>query len=157
MSVEKINYIEYPTAASVSEDYAEILEREPHHRHKIVEINDVYRWEEVPNSIGIAFLKAYDYETAVDKLFELSLIDDFAKSSFLSTKDVKALTELCHKKIDLNTIVTAFFENDIDKNNEIWREMYRGIGYSLSGYWEIFYWDMNNEEAHLYEAPISVQ
>jgi hypothetical protein len=37
------------------------------------------------------------------------------------------------------------------KNSEVFRQLYRDIGYSLFGYWEIFYWDFNNSEAHKYE------
>ena len=46
--------------------------------------------------------------------------------------------------IDLNQITSDFYESDIDKNNEIWRNLYRRLGYSLYGYWEVFYWDANN-------------
>ena len=38
------------------------------------------------------------------------------------------------------------------KNSEEWRKLYRDIGYSLYGYWEIFYWDMNNEDAADYRS-----
>lgn len=43
---------------------------------------------------------------------------------------------------DLNKILNA---NDYDKNSEIVRKYYRDLGYSLHGYWEVFYWIMNNE------------
>jgi len=52
---------------------------------------------------------------------------------------------------NLNDVVMDFYEKGIDKNNEIWRDTYRKIGYSLYGYWEIFYWDVNNEEAEDYD------
>lgn len=29
------------------------------------------------------------------------------------------------------------------KTDERYRRLYRDLGYSLSGYWEIFYWEMN--------------
>ena len=47
----------------------------------------------------------------------------------------------------LNLIVRGLYENGYDKNSEVYRELYRNMGYSLSGYWEIFYWDLNNENA----------
>ena len=28
------------------------------------------------------------------------------------------------------------------------------MGYSLGGYWEVFYWEVNNELAHKYKPPI---
>ena len=36
------------------------------------------------------------------------------------------------------------------KNSEVYRKLYRDMGYSLFGYWEIFYWEVNNEEAAQY-------
>jgi hypothetical protein len=44
-----------------------------------------------------------------------------------------------------------FFKMGLTKNSEEVRKLYRDMGYSLSGYWEIFYWDMNNEDAHKYK------
>ncbi len=53
----------------------------------------------------------------------------------------------------LNDIVAGFYANGNNKNTESYRELYRKMGYSLSGYWEIFYWDMNNEIADEYKQP----
>lgn len=53
----------------------------------------------------------------------------------------------------LNFIVRGFHANGNDKNTESYRELYRKMGYSLSGYWEIFYWDFNNEDADKYNPP----
>lgn len=36
------------------------------------------------------------------------------------------------------------------KNGELYRELYRKRGYPLSGYWEIFYCELNNPDAPLY-------
>jgi len=33
-----------------------------------------------------------------------------------------------------------------DKNDPKVRELYRWIGYSIFGYWEVFYWEVNNED-----------
>jgi hypothetical protein len=38
----------------------------------------------------------------------------------------------------------------LNKNSEEVRKLYRDMGYSLSGYWEIFFWEVNNEDAPLY-------
>jgi len=41
-----------------------------------------------------------------------------------------------------------------DKNDPIIRELYKCIGYSLYGFWEIFYWDVNNEDADEYRGRL---
>jgi len=51
----------------------------------------------------------------------------------------------------LNEIIILFHALGYDKNSEIYRKMYRDMGYSLSGYWEIFYWGMNNDAASEYK------
>ena len=52
---------------------------------------------------------------------------------------------------NLNDIVAELYKRGHDKNSELYRKLYRDMGYSLSGYWEIFYWDWNNEYADSYE------
>ena len=49
--------------------------------------------------------------------------------------------------------MNELFHNGADKNDPIIRELYKCIGYSLSGFWEIFYWEVNNERANEYVAP----
>lgn len=44
---------------------------------------------------------------------------------------------------------TMFF-NGAHPNDPIVREIYRHSGYSIFGYWEVFYWEANNEEADEY-------
>ncbi len=51
---------------------------------------------------------------------------------------------------DLNEIIIALHRNGHDKNSEIYRKLYRNMGYSLSGYWEVFYWEVNNPDAQKY-------
>lgn len=51
----------------------------------------------------------------------------------------------------LNDIVCGFRAKGNGKNSEIYREFYRKMGYSLSGYWGVFYWEANNEEAGEYQ------
>ncbi|WP_339145134.1 hypothetical protein [Pseudoalteromonas galatheae] len=53
----------------------------------------------------------------------------------------------------LNDIVRGFHSNGNGKNNESYRELYRKMGYSLSGYWEVFYWEANNPDADNYHPP----
>lgn len=59
---------------------------------------------------------------------------------------VRKFTDGCN----LNNIVQGLYANGNDKNSELYRELYRRMGYSLSGYWEIFYWEVNNEDADQY-------
>jgi hypothetical protein len=53
-------------------------------------------------------------------------------------------------KINLNHLIELFYHLGIDKNNEVYRKLYRDMGYSLKGYWEIFYWEVNNPKAKNY-------
>lgn len=54
--------------------------------------------------------------------------------------------------VDLNDIVMKLYSQGYDKNSEMHRKMYRQMGYSLFGYWEIFYWHANNEDEPNYVA-----
>jgi len=54
---------------------------------------------------------------------------------------------------DLNDVVCDFISEGLTKNSEEWREFYRDMGYSLYGYWEIFYWEINNEDTDNYQPP----
>ena len=53
----------------------------------------------------------------------------------------------------ISNIIDGFHANGIDKNSEVFRELFRRGGYPLRGYWEIFYWEVNNEEAGNYSPP----
>ena len=52
----------------------------------------------------------------------------------------------------MNNVVSFMYSIGLTKNSEEYRKLYRDIGYSLYGYWEIFYWDMNNEDAADYRS-----
>lgn len=91
--------------------FAEIMTKESHHDHEIIDEGHGPRWKEDP--------------------MVCKLVDDMG---------------------GLNNIVSLFFATCITKNDEAWRKLYRDIGYSLSGYWEIFYWEMNNEDAAKYRS-----
>lgn len=58
------------------------------------------------------------------------------------------------KKMNNNKIYTLNLNNlfalGASKNDPMVRELYRKIGYSLYGYWEVFYWCVNNELADEY-------
>lgn len=57
-------------------------------------------------------------------------------------------------KLGLNDLVLFLRLMGYDKNSEFYRHMYRCMGYSLHGYWEIFYWDANNEDASAYPTQL---
>jgi hypothetical protein len=52
--------------------------------------------------------------------------------------------------ISLNDLIPLLYSLGYDKNSEVFRKLYRDLGYSLYGYWEVFYWEMNNEDASSY-------
>tara|TARA_R110000822_G_scaffold98188_2_gene222217 strand:+ start:336 stop:653 length:318 start_codon:yes stop_codon:yes gene_type:complete len=57
------------------------------------------------------------------------------------------------ENISLNDLCPLLTTLGYGKNSEVYRKLYRDMGYSLSGYWEVFYWDMNNDEADQYQPP----
>lgn len=54
------------------------------------------------------------------------------------------------RNISLNDLCPLLNSLGYDKNSEPYRQLYRNMGYSLFGYWEIFYWEVNNEGAEEY-------
>jgi hypothetical protein len=52
--------------------------------------------------------------------------------------------------LNLNDVVMKFYDKGLSKNSEEFRQLYRDLGYSLSGYWEIFYWEVNNPDFDKY-------
>jgi len=60
--------------------------------------------------------------------------------------DVRAAVD----KIGLGDIVMLFESLGYDRNSETFRKMYRGMGYSLFDYWELFHWETNNDIANEY-------
>ena len=95
-------------ASGVCGDFREMLKRERHHNHNIVEVDGILRWEEnkiVRDLVGVS------------------------------------------GKIDLNDLWELFYAMGLDRNSEFVRDIYRNMGYSLFGFWELFYWDVNNEKA----------
>jgi hypothetical protein len=47
--------------------------------------------------------------------------------------------------IDLNRFAGECASRNIQKTDERYRKLYRDMGYSLFGYWEVFFWSMNND------------
>lgn len=54
----------------------------------------------------------------------------------------------------LNEVVPLLGAMGWGKNSEQARDFYRNLGYSLSGYWEIFYWEVNNPECDDYKQYV---
>jgi len=54
-------------------------------------------------------------------------------------------------KINLNDLIPLFYYLGYDKNSEVYRQLYRDMGYTLDGYWEIFYWEVNNPQVDEYK------
>ena len=52
--------------------------------------------------------------------------------------------------ISLNDLCPLLNCLGYDKNSEVYRKLYRDMGYSLNGYWEVFYWNWNNEDVDDY-------
>ena len=46
--------------------------------------------------------------------------------------------------VDLNEFWTQWYKQGFTKNDPRVRKLYRDMGYSVSGYWEIFFWEVNN-------------
>lgn len=57
------------------------------------------------------------------------------------------------RSINLNDLCVLFLELGYGKNSEVYRKLYRDLGYSLGGYWEVFYWEVNNNECDMYRNP----
>lgn len=60
------------------------------------------------------------------------------------------------ENISLNDLCPLLCAMGFGKNSEVYRKLYRDMGYSLRGYWEVFYWEMNNYDAADYVQPIRI-
>ena len=58
------------------------------------------------------------------------------------------------RPIDINETIRLFYKLGYDKNSEVYRKFYRDLGYSLCGYWEVFYWEANNDNANEYRPSL---
>lgn len=108
----KPNIVSWEEAASMGEEYQEVLEREFFHPLHIDE-HGTLRWFPDP-----------DREQEIMKQFGAS---------------------------DLNDL---FGRCRADKNTDIIHELYKCMGYSLFGFWEVFYWEANNENANEYKGRL---
>ena len=74
----------------------------------------------------------------------------------LRWKENPGVRKMVDEKMNLNDIWRLFFSLGITKNSEIIRKLYRDMGYSLYGYWEVFYWEANNDDAADYVPSAEV-
>lgn len=55
------------------------------------------------------------------------------------------------EEMNLNDLIIELYSKGYDKNSELYRYFYRCMGVSLYMYWEVFYWEVNNEKSRKYE------
>lgn len=84
----------------------------------------------------------------VETHHEHPIIED--EQGTLRWKKNEYVREIIDEKISLNDLLPMLCFMGYDKNSEVYRKLYRDMGYSLYGYWEVFYWVMNNEKASDY-------
>ncbi len=92
--------------------------------------------------------KGYQKMMITESHHDHEIIED--EHGTIRWKESKPLNDLISNAINLNHIVMLFGMLGYGKNSEIYRELYRNMGYSLSGYWEVFYWEANNPEVDQY-------
>lgn len=68
-------------------------------------------------------------------------------------KENPAVNKILDESISLNDLIPLLHHLGYDKNSEVYRQLYRDMGYSLFGYWEVFYWEVNNPDADAYQPP----
>jgi len=72
----------------------------------------------------------------------------------LRWKSVPKVRQLIDTKLNLNDLWMLLRALGHDKNSEFTRHLYRSMGYSLFGYWEVFYWEVNNDIADEYKPNV---
>lgn len=60
--------------------------------------------------------------------------------------------EVCEMvdNIGIGQLMALFDKLGLDRNSEVVRKTYRDMGYSLFGYWEVFYLENNNDKVDQY-------
>ena len=109
----------------------------------MIDIYDIHRKEVLkdPKIYEIAkeiFSKEYHHSHIIDN------IDGILR--WRMNKDVRAEVD----RKGLSNIIGYYNSMGLDRNSEEMRKLYRDIGSSLFVYWETFYWEVNNKDAHLY-------
>lgn len=74
------------------------------------------------------------------------IIDENGTYRWLKNEDVTNIMQ----NISLNLLCPLLVSMGYNKNSEVYRKLYRDLGYSLHGYWEVFYWEANNPDFDKY-------
>lgn len=84
------------------------------------------------------------------------IIDDRGTIRWKANPVIRKLVR--DKIIDLNAVWDNAYEvyGEKAKNTWVMRNFYRQLGYSLFGYWEIFFWEANNEWSFEWGAEYTV-
>lgn len=82
--------------------------------------------------------KTYRDMLKTEKHHKHEIVDDNGTYRWKENADVRKIID---EKIDLNELWRLFYSLGYNKNSEVVRKLYRDMGYSLFGYWEVFYWD----------------
>lgn len=78
---------------------------------------------------------------------EIVMVDNIIR--WKANEGVRELVDSC----DLNHIILDMQINGIDRNHEVYRRLYRNMGYSLSSYWDA----IDNPEADEYTPDVDVK
>jgi hypothetical protein len=76
------------------------------------------------------------------------------KHGTLRWKENKEVRGFIGDNITITDAILVFEMLGYDRNSEIYRKLYRDLGYSLYGYWEVFYWELNNPDSEEYRKEI---
>ncbi|HBY40162.1 MAG TPA: hypothetical protein DEH24_12130 [Alteromonas sp.] len=69
----------------------------------------------------------------------------------LHWQETPGVNQLLDTGLELNRLIDMLQHLGIDKNHEVYRDLFRKMGYSLDGYWEIFVF--YNQDCDQYQPP----
>ena len=81
------------------------------------------------------------------------LIED--KDGIIKWKEDPMVTKIL-EKINLGHLLDLFRVLGLNKNSEVWRHLYRCIGFSIHAYYDVFYHKLNNPDHLDYVQPTDV-
>jgi len=99
--------------------YREVFEKDGHDHEIYLDDHDTLRWRSNPSVELINTMNEYDDEHLI-------------KGGYV---------------FDLNKFWEKWYKSGRTKNDSAIRRLYRDMGYSVHGYWEIFFWEVNNDIA----------
>ena len=104
--------------------YRKVFEKDGHDHEVYFDDQDTLRWRSNPSVDLINNMNEYDDEHLV-------------KGDYV---------------FDLNRFWQKWYQSGHTKNDSAVRRLYRDMGYSVHGYWEIFFWPVNNDIADEWEG-----